>query len=59
MKRIWVQTLITQMKEKDLLMLSSGEFEDYELVCFEIKKRPKSSLICLNLYVFGVDYVTL
>ena len=47
------------MKEKDLLMLSSGEFEDYELVCFEIKKRPKSSLICLNLYVFGLDYVIL
>ena len=47
------------MKEKALLMLSSGEFEDYEVVSFEIKKRPKSSLIYLNLYVLGVDYITL
>ena len=47
------------MKENDLLMLSSGEFKNYEVVCFEIKKRPKSSLIYLNLYVFGVDYITL
>ncbi len=46
-------------KTAPLLMLSSGEFEDYEVVCFEIKKIPKSSLIYLNLYVFGVDYITL